>query len=140
MRPESPALPHPQNHNEPVVLLDRRVYARELERLLDCGETWRRHLEKTGVNPRGRTDPGGKRLWWLAREVRAIAKGEHQIVRSVRLRLERLLVPSFCRCIFALKEKRSTHCSNDSGLRHCDYLGVNRMCAGAGQRQVPLER
>lgn len=74
MRPQSPALPHPRNHNEAVELLDRCVYARELERLLDCGEPWRRHFEKTGVIPRERTDPGGERLWWLASEVRAIVE------------------------------------------------------------------
>lgn len=53
------------------VEFDRRVYRREFAQLLGCGITWFRELERRGAVPKGRRDPGGKRLWWLASEVRA---------------------------------------------------------------------
>jgi len=54
--------------------LDRRVYTREMKVLLGCGSTWLRHLEKKGVIPQGRRDPGGKRKWWTASEANAIVE------------------------------------------------------------------
>ena len=50
---------------------DRRVYRREFCELLGYGATWFRTLEQRGTIPRGRRDPGGKRTWWQASEVRA---------------------------------------------------------------------
>lgn len=50
---------------------DRRVSRRQFAEVLGCGITWFRVLEKKGAIPRGRRDPGGKRLWWLASEVAA---------------------------------------------------------------------
>jgi hypothetical protein len=50
---------------------DRRVYRREFCAALGFGLTWFRNLERKGVIPPGRTDPGGKRLWWPASEVKA---------------------------------------------------------------------
>jgi hypothetical protein len=51
--------------------LDRRVYRREFAAALGYGITWFRTLEKRGVIPAGRTDPGGKRKWWTESEARA---------------------------------------------------------------------
>ena len=51
--------------------LDRRVYRREFAAALGYGITWFRTLEKRGVIPAGRTDPGGKRKWWPESEARA---------------------------------------------------------------------
>ena len=51
---------------------DRRVYRPEFCRILGCGTTWFRELQKRGIVTRGRRDPGGKREWWLASEVRAM--------------------------------------------------------------------
>lgn len=51
---------------------DRRVYKREFAAVLGCGATWFRTLEKRGAIPPGRRDPGGKRLWWQASEVRTV--------------------------------------------------------------------
>lgn len=48
---------------------DRRVYRREFADVLGCGSTWFRGLEKRGIVPQGRRDPGGKRVWWPASEV-----------------------------------------------------------------------
>jgi hypothetical protein len=53
---------------------DRRVYRREFETVLGYGTTWFRTLEKRGVIPAGRTDPGGKRKWWFASEVQATSE------------------------------------------------------------------
>ncbi len=50
---------------------DRRVYRREFEALLGCGTTWFRTLCDRGDIPPGRVDPGARRLWWLASEVRS---------------------------------------------------------------------
>ena len=50
---------------------NRRVYRREFAAALGYGITWFRLLEKRGAIPPGRRDPGGKRLWWPASEVRA---------------------------------------------------------------------
>ena len=58
-------------HGEHGGEFDRRVYRREFAAALGFGTTWFRHLEKQGVIPAGRRDPGGKRLWWPASEVRA---------------------------------------------------------------------
>ena len=49
--------------------LDRRVYRREFAAALGFGVTWFCRLERAGTIPRGRTDPGGRRLWWPASEV-----------------------------------------------------------------------
>jgi hypothetical protein len=51
---------------------DRRVYGPEFCRILGCGTTWFRELQKCGIVTRGRRDPGRKREWWLASEVRAM--------------------------------------------------------------------
>lgn len=51
--------------------LDRRVYRREFAAALGYGITWFRTLEKRGIIPAGRTDPGGKRKWWTESEARA---------------------------------------------------------------------
>jgi predicted DNA-binding transcriptional regulator AlpA len=50
---------------------DRRVYRREFETLLGCGTTWFGELVKRGLIPPGRVDPGARRVWWPASEVRA---------------------------------------------------------------------
>ena len=50
---------------------DRRIFRREFEALLGCGATWFKTLSDRGDIPPGRVDPGGRRLWWLASEVRA---------------------------------------------------------------------
>lgn len=50
---------------------DRRVYRREFAGTIGVGITWFRTMEKRGAIPPGRRDPGGKRLWWPASEVRA---------------------------------------------------------------------
>jgi predicted DNA-binding transcriptional regulator AlpA len=50
---------------------DRRVYRREFLTLVGCGTTWFRQLMERGTIPRGHRDPGGKRDWWRASEVRA---------------------------------------------------------------------
>lgn len=50
---------------------ERRVYQREFEATLGYRTTWFRALEKRGVIPPGKRDPGGKRKWWLASEVAA---------------------------------------------------------------------
>ena len=50
---------------------DRRVYRAEFAAALGYGITWFRQLEKSGTIPTGRRDPGGKRKWWPASEVRA---------------------------------------------------------------------
>jgi hypothetical protein len=57
--------------------LPRRVYARELREKLGIGETWLKRLEETGRIPRGRTDPGGNRKFWLDDEAEAIVRGEY---------------------------------------------------------------
>lgn len=49
---------------------DRRVGRSEFAARLGCGTTWFRELERRGMIPAGRRDPGGKRLWWPAEEVR----------------------------------------------------------------------
>ena len=49
---------------------NRRVYKREFAQVLGCGHTWFGVLEKRGMIPAGKRDPGGKRLWWNASEVR----------------------------------------------------------------------
>lgn len=56
--------------------LDRRVYRSELTELTGWGATWIRTLEKRGAIPAGRVDPGGKRKWWPASEVRRILAGQ----------------------------------------------------------------
>jgi len=53
----------------------RRVYAKELKERLNVGDTWLLHLEKTGLIPRGRKDPGAKRKWWFDYEADAIVAG-----------------------------------------------------------------
>jgi hypothetical protein len=53
---------------------DRRVSRREFAAALGYGITWFREQERRGVIPPGRRDPGGKRLWWPASEVRATLK------------------------------------------------------------------
>lgn len=50
---------------------DRRVSRREFADTLGCGITWFRELERRGLVPRGKRDPGGKRVWWRASVVRA---------------------------------------------------------------------
>jgi hypothetical protein len=50
---------------------DRRVYRREFLGLLGIGPTWFRQLVVRGTIPAGRRDPGGKREWWSASEVRS---------------------------------------------------------------------
>jgi predicted DNA-binding transcriptional regulator AlpA len=50
---------------------DRRVYRREFTEVLGCGVTWFRALEKRGTIPQGKRDPGGKKVWWQASEVKA---------------------------------------------------------------------
>ncbi len=50
---------------------DRRVYRREFAEVLGCGNTWFRQLEKRGAIPPGKRDPGGKKVWWQASEVKA---------------------------------------------------------------------
>ena len=50
---------------------DRRVSRREFAETIGCGITWFRALERRGLIPPGRRDPGGKRVWWRASEVRA---------------------------------------------------------------------
>jgi predicted DNA-binding transcriptional regulator AlpA len=52
------------------VEFDRRVFRREFAATLGCGITWFRTLEKRGTIPQGKRDPGGKRVWWYASEVR----------------------------------------------------------------------
>ena len=51
--------------------LDRRVSRREFAGTLGYGITWFRELERRGLIPPGRRDPGGKRYWWRESEVRA---------------------------------------------------------------------
>ena len=51
--------------------LDRRVSRREFAGTLGLGITWFRELERRGLIPPGRRDPGGKRYWWRESEVRA---------------------------------------------------------------------
>jgi hypothetical protein len=51
---------------------DRRVYRREFESLLGCQKTWFRKLLDRGTIPRGLCDPGGRREWWPASQVKAI--------------------------------------------------------------------
>ena len=53
----------------------RRVYAPELRDRLGVGETWLRRLETTGRIPPGRTDPGGKRKFWLEEEIEPVIRG-----------------------------------------------------------------
>jgi len=50
---------------------DRRVYRSEYQRLIGCGATWFRELVRRGTIKPGRRDPGGRREWWTASEVRA---------------------------------------------------------------------
>lgn len=65
------------------VELDRRVYKPELKRILGVGETWLRSLEVAGKIPPGRTDPGGKRKFWLASEVQRIVAGQQRQAERV---------------------------------------------------------
>src|SRR5258708_3146837 len=62
---------------------DRRVHQREFEALLGCGSTWFRKLELDGKAPPARRDPGAKRKYWLASEVRrtlkVLAKGAEKV-------------------------------------------------------------
>lgn len=58
--------------------LERRVYARELRERLGFGETWFRQLQRRGVIPAGRRDPGGKRVWYTFTEAQAIIEGMKQ--------------------------------------------------------------
>jgi hypothetical protein len=53
--------------------IERRIYRREFADLLGYGPTWFRKLEKSGVIPSGRSDPGGRRKFWLESEAREIA-------------------------------------------------------------------
>ena len=55
----------------------RRVYAPELRERLGVGATWLRHLEVAGRIPPGRTDPGGKRKFWLEEDVEPVIRGAH---------------------------------------------------------------
>lgn len=55
--------------------IERRVYDRELEQLTGWGPTWIRTLERRGVIPKARTDPGGKRRWRPLSEAKAIVEG-----------------------------------------------------------------
>lgn len=50
--------------------IDRRVSRREFAKAIGCGITWFRTLERRGLVPPGRRDPGGKRLWWRESQVR----------------------------------------------------------------------
>jgi len=58
--------------------IPRRVYARELREKLGVGETWLKRLEDSGCIPRGRTDPGGNRKFWLDDEAELIVRGEYR--------------------------------------------------------------
>jgi DNA-binding transcriptional MerR regulator len=53
----------------------RRVYSAELKRRMKIGSTWLRELERRGLIPPGRTDPGGRRKFWYDFEADQIIKG-----------------------------------------------------------------
>lgn len=70
-------------HNDGTCAMDtskpsRRVYKPELQQRTGFGATWIRTLEKSGRIPPGRTDPGGKRKFWLEYEVDAVVRGEYE--------------------------------------------------------------
>ena len=52
--------------------IQRRVYRPELRAALGYGDTWFRVLQRRGVIPKGRTDPGGKREWYTEEEAAKI--------------------------------------------------------------------
>jgi hypothetical protein len=56
--------------HSPASEFDRRVLRREFRSALGFGDTWFRCLERNGVIPQGRVDPGGRRKWWPASVVR----------------------------------------------------------------------
>jgi len=56
--------------NETQTEFDRRVYRAEFTSLLGYSARWFRTQELRGTIPQGRHDPGGKRKWWPASEVR----------------------------------------------------------------------
>ncbi len=51
---------------------DRKVLRREYLKLLGWGPTWELELEKRGRIPPAHRDPGGKRRWRRASEIREI--------------------------------------------------------------------
>ena len=67
--------------------LERRIYRSEFAEALGYSLSWFRTLEKRGAIPRGRRDPGGKRLWWPESQARAtIAKLNESAEQAVKAR------------------------------------------------------
>jgi hypothetical protein len=54
----------------------RRVYKAELRQRTGWSDSWIRELVKRGQIPPGRTDPGGKREFWMDDVADKIVRGE----------------------------------------------------------------